>query len=530
MTALPPDNELVSAYATEASESAFQALVRRHVDLVYATALRQAGDPGLAEEITQNVFIALARKAPRLAGMETLAGWLHRTAILEAKARIRSELRRRRREEKAMEAADLEREGSSPFAALLPLLDEALLHLREGDRLALVMRFLEDRSLRDVGEAMGLGEDAARKRVSRALDRLTSFFRARGLAVPAGAGAATLLTNATQAAPAALAASAAHAGMAAGGAASGFNLLYFHLMTLTKTQTAAICLVLVAAPLAWQHKATATVLRQQKVLATQLENDRQKAADLEAQTSRKRSEVVRAQAEAMNAEIRLKTLTGKMAAPQPPPVYQWDDNARLLRVPKAFVDRIPVAAVNRRGRVSETMVELLQLNQVEAQTVQADIDRFLDGYRSAQEKNLQAVEPTEKDLNGREPEEVRVFKAEPIGEAFGQLRQTLFEELQAAMGAERFQTFLRGLDEWMPVDDAYHGLNSAMTIYNTEHTDRFYKPKPGDRTMQWSVSATNGMMSLGLFVDDIPELYRSRLQDWIDLAHSQPPPEAQAQP
>src|SRR5436309_14549128 len=79
MTPVSPDRELVTAYAARGSETAFRALVTRHVHLVYATALRQVGDAGLAEEITQNVFIALARKAPRLAGIETLAGWLHRT-------------------------------------------------------------------------------------------------------------------------------------------------------------------------------------------------------------------------------------------------------------------------------------------------------------------------------------------------------------------------------------------------------------------------------------------------------------------
>ncbi|MDB6019271.1 MAG: hypothetical protein JWR19_3760, partial [Pedosphaera sp.] len=96
-----PDNELVKAYAAEGSEAAFRALVARHVDLVYATALRQVGDAGVAEEVAQNVFMALARKAPRLGGMETLGGWLHRNAIFEGKARIRAELRRRRREETA---------------------------------------------------------------------------------------------------------------------------------------------------------------------------------------------------------------------------------------------------------------------------------------------------------------------------------------------------------------------------------------------------------------------------------------------
>src|SRR3989442_2558768 len=202
MTSRSTASELVTAYAAGGSETAFRALVTRHVGLVYATALRQIGDAGLAEEITQNVFIALARKAPRLAGIETLAGWLHRTAILEAKARIRAELRRKRREETAVEISQLQSEGASPLEALVPMLDEGLLNLRDGDRLALVLRFLEERSLRDVGAVLGVDEDAARKRVSRALDRLAGFFRRLGFAGPVGdCGTAVLAHSATAITP-----------------------------------------------------------------------------------------------------------------------------------------------------------------------------------------------------------------------------------------------------------------------------------------------------------------------------------------
>jgi RNA polymerase sigma factor (sigma-70 family) len=151
--------------------------------LVYATALRQVGDSTLAEEITQNVFITLARKSPALRGVTTLAGWLHRTTIYESKTRIRSELRRRRREETAASVQELHREGEPLLQTLIPLLDEALLQLREGDRLALVLRYFEDRSFKDVGQTLGVDEDAARKRVSRALDRITEFFKRRGFVV-----------------------------------------------------------------------------------------------------------------------------------------------------------------------------------------------------------------------------------------------------------------------------------------------------------------------------------------------------------
>ena len=254
------DRELIADYATKGSDAAFRALVARHADLVYATALRQLGDPGLAQEVTQNVFIALARKSARLGAMETIAGWLYRCAIFESKTRMRSEMRRRQREEIAAALAAREREGESPIAALAPLLDEALLNLREGDRMALVLRFLEDRSLRDVGAVLGVDEDAARKRVSRALERVTEFFRQRGFAV-AAAGVAMLLCDSAHAAPAAVVMSSANAGLACGGAASGLGLVLFHLMSLTKAQVAIMVALLIAAPATWQWHARTLAAR-----------------------------------------------------------------------------------------------------------------------------------------------------------------------------------------------------------------------------------------------------------------------------
>ena len=110
------DHDLVAAFNRDGSEAAFQALVSRHADLVFATALRQVGDPGVAEEVTQNVFVALARKARGLSRAGTVAGWLHRAALLEARSRIRADLRRQRREASAVELTMVAREGTSPLA------------------------------------------------------------------------------------------------------------------------------------------------------------------------------------------------------------------------------------------------------------------------------------------------------------------------------------------------------------------------------------------------------------------------------
>jgi len=205
------DRYLIAEFNARRSEEAFAALVRHHVDLVFTTALRQVGDRGAAEEITQNVFVALAQAADKLQSHPTIAGWLHQTALNKSREWIRSELRRHRREYVAVTLELAREEGASAWLPLVPLLDEALLKLRESDREAVILHFMEGHSFHDVGSALGVGEDAARKRVHRSLNQLTDFFRRRGFAVPALA----VSTFSLHAAPAELGASATMAGLAA---------------------------------------------------------------------------------------------------------------------------------------------------------------------------------------------------------------------------------------------------------------------------------------------------------------------------
>src|SRR6266542_4314072 len=143
------DQRLLREYLDEGSERAFQSLVQRHVDLVYSTAVRRLGDAGLAEEVTQNVFVALARKAPFLSRDVAIAAWLHRTTLLEARHRLRGELRRKRREETAIAMSTTLREEDSLLKSLSPVLDEALMELREKERHAVLLRFFDPKRLAD---------------------------------------------------------------------------------------------------------------------------------------------------------------------------------------------------------------------------------------------------------------------------------------------------------------------------------------------------------------------------------------------
>ena len=215
------DHELLRRYAEETSEDAFRQLVERHGGLVYGVAMRQLRRPHQAEEVTHAVFAALAKKAAGLRAGTVLAAWLYRATRFAAAKLQRDEDRRQRREREAalMMNAQSESEPEADWEQIMPLLDAELESLGDKDRSVVLLRFFEDRSFKEVGEAMGASEDAAKMRVSRALDKLRQRFLKRGVAlsVTALTGAfGSQAMAATAAAPPALAASVTKACFAKG--------------------------------------------------------------------------------------------------------------------------------------------------------------------------------------------------------------------------------------------------------------------------------------------------------------------------
>ncbi len=240
---------LVREYAARQSESAFATLVSRHANLVYSAALRQARDPQLAEEVTQAVFILLARKAASLGARTILTGWLYRTACYVSGSALKRERRRQRREQEAYMKSELDAQPGTTWSQLSPLLDEAMLRLSQTDRDALVLRFFEGRSLQEVGSALGASEDAAKKRVGRALEKLRIFFSKRGVHSTAETIADAISANSIQPAPALLAKTATTLALAKGATASTSTLTLIKgalkIMAWTKIKSAIVASVVV---------------------------------------------------------------------------------------------------------------------------------------------------------------------------------------------------------------------------------------------------------------------------------------------
>ena len=549
-TTTTPDRDLVRSYASEGSETAFRALVGRHVDLVFATALRQVGDTGLAEEITQNVFVHLARKAPALVGHETIAGWLHRSAILESKARFRAEMRRRRREEIAAALAETESAGRDPATDLSPLLDEALLQLREADRLALVLRFLEERSLREVGTALGIDEDAARKRVSRALSRVTEFFRSRGFALPSAGGAA-LLSKVTQAAPAVppgLASSAAAAGLAAGGPASGLGLLLLSVMSLTKTQTALLCGVLVLAPLAWQSASLAHAQR----AVDSLERDRARfngqVADAEQELAQLDRTLLRVRNETAAARTQLAQMKDGLPKPASDSTasgqYRWDDNAPLVRLPKRLLADLRIEGnANPQGELSPEIRGILQLTDDETRKVQSAIDRFAAAYQKLILKIGRPVEPAPHELGGRSRDRVLVLEFKGLEKPARALFEDLMAELRTLLDAERLMLLAESGKRWIHHPDIDH-FSYSQSVFIEDHRLCIEQVDPSSSTAAQPFANLHILIFFGekmTTIDGIPVFSATRfptvvshfarplIQPWLDAIRQRlpsSPPEA----
>ena len=346
--------QLLTEYIQHGSETAFRELVTRYINLVFSAALRLVGgDTQLAQDVTQTVFIDLARKARDLSSGVMLGSWLYQRTFHVATTFIRGERRRQNRERKAVEMNSLQDHTPNNLAQIAPFLDEAILQLATEDRTAILLRFFEQRNFRSVGQALGSTEDAARMRVSRALEKLEVLLKHRGVSLSAAALGTLLGAEAITAAPAGLAVTVSVAALAGTAAGTGSGLTLTKLLTMIKLKTTiigALVVTGVAAPLEVQHHKLATLrgennsLKQQAELAASLAAENEQLSNRLAETSTSANdtqirELLRLRAEVamlrrqtnelgkLEADnLRLKTALAK--APPPAPDAEETDPAR----------------------------------------------------------------------------------------------------------------------------------------------------------------------------------------------------------
>ena len=276
---------LLVEFTRTGSETAFRELVMRYTDLVYSVATRlMEGNTQLAQDVTQTVFIDLARLASQVPAEVMLGGWLHRRTCFVAATALRGERRRHSRERLAVEMNALHEDSQTNLASVTVGLDEAINHLGDEDRTAIVLRFFERSDFRSVGNFLGVSEDAARMRVTRAVEKLRVLLKQRGATLSVAALGTFLASEAVTAAPAGLAASLCATNLAATATGSGPAATFLKIMTITKIKAGLVGVLLVAgiaAPLTVHRHAQSEIQKQQDLLRQQAEQLSQLTAENE---------------------------------------------------------------------------------------------------------------------------------------------------------------------------------------------------------------------------------------------------------
>lgn len=452
MTDSSTDQELLRRYAKEGSQSAFCSLVDRHLNLVYGTALRGLNQPEAAADVTQDVFILLARKSHWLCGKSTLAPWLHHAVLLEVRQWWRGEYRRQRRETTAHELGTLMKESDPLPQSLAGALDDGLKELPESECSALLLRYFEGLSHREIGARLGTSEDAARMRVNKALDRLTKFFRLRGYTVPtAAATAAALSTAAAKAAPAGLAVVTANFALRA---VDPVVLPFLkpwlaRLSGLSRVQTGVLCVGLAVVPTTWQW-------HQQRIARNSLSEQQAQFANLQDQQNQAAAELTRLQAESArldaalvdvrqdqtryaSAAAKLEALKARIQGLLTNKNSRWPEDLPYVRVAKSEVVSLDLlhkqGTFGPNGKLNEATQELLAVTSAEKGPAEQALGNYQQGIQNLTDTDAYQTNIVT-DANGRTTDTVVV---PPLGQPLKTLAADTANQLTTALGQQREQ-------------------------------------------------------------------------------------------
>jgi RNA polymerase sigma factor (sigma-70 family) len=529
------DFEWLQQFARAGNQSAFRELVRRHIDLVFATALRKVGDAGGAEEISQNVFGALAKKAWQFAPDDSLPAWLHKTTLLESQAWQRGEMRRRQREQTAAElGTTMKTSDEQPaFRALVPLLDEALLSLREKDREALLLRFYESQSLKDVGAALGVSDDTAQKRVQTALEKLSQFFQRRGFKTATVAATAAALQHTVASASSATVAVVFNAAIqTAPPALVGIGALLARFASLTKLQTAAVCLVVSAVPVAWQisEKRTAdTALTQarKQVVAVQneielVQTDTLRLTDATARLDESLARSREAAARSAETEQRFTAWKEFVRARLFAADYVWPDDLPFVRIPKAVLPELDVyRPVLLPGEIRPEARELLGLTPSEREAMEAAVQKHFAAMEELIGSHLFETNRTRYAHVSKDALAAQVWSVPPLGsdvtthadELKAAWRATLGEERWPMIEAQLQNSGTHTLQRTFNLDGETSGQEFAVWVgnQNDEMTVSYSWGREG-------ASVGSAGRALRLFLPDVPYEWAGQSnEEWLDV-------------
>lgn len=462
------DQQLLREYVGHGSEEAFTALVKRHTSLVYGTACRKLADKSTAEEITQAVFVVLARKAAFLCHHENLSGWLHQTTLLECRQRIRSDMRRQRREEIAM---NLNEPGNT--SSIATEVDEALLELSEKDRQPLLLRFFESLPLRDVGRQLGIHEDAAQKRVTKSLGLLERILRRRGRDIGAAALAAAL-GQAAQAAPVYLATSAAQAALATAGTAGAIGLAFGKFMALAKTQVATACVLAIGTSLVFEAQQLQAVRQEAREVQATLAYQQNKIAGYSETVRTLQSELSRLEIERNAIAVGIQEMQSgakRVSAPSRAALYRWSDASPYVRLPKELLDGVRLTSakqselekrygipagmtpreierlepIDGKGNVSDALAEAFELDGEKRGAIAGILQQLGAQFESiaAQRTAVTNVMPPGISFHVPDGYQLRTLVTHEFPEEGKQIKEQLASGLERELGRERAEILMR---------------------------------------------------------------------------------------
>jgi len=469
------DHELLRAYWSERSESAFAELVNRHLALVYSTALRVLGQRQLAEEVGQMVFLKLARKAAALGKSQPLAGWLYRTSCRAALSVLRAEQRRGRRETQAMELQLINNDALWP--RLAPFLEDALAQLSQPDQDALILRCFEGKSLREVGQALGLSEDAAHKRVSRAVDKLRAFFAQRRIYTTAALLESAVAAHAVQAAPSGLAAATTNAVLAKAAAPVGLGLLLLKCMSLSKLQTAAICLAAGLLPTLYQARQLHSLHAQQERAQLELGRQEQTLAKLDAERDRLTRQLRGIELAPAPRPLEKAPASPTPASPKADPFagavppnflqpYPWVDDSPVVRIPKAllqFAGAVNVELLTTNHLLSNIAVDVLGMNEEEVASANHFLARAFSEYQAMETANLRPSDRETSYAASRQGEK-QSFTVTIPAETAQEMKSQFREGLEQVLGTNRIELAMSRASDYLDDMLGKRGLTRNYTV------------------------------------------------------------------